>query len=79
MPIIRSKCAVCHSTKPTDDVYTSPPNGLIYETPDDIIRLHDKILQRVVVTKTMPPNNKTNLTDDERDQIRCWIEQGAKK
>ena len=79
MPIIRSKCAVCHSTKPTDDVYTSPPNGLIYETPDDIVRMHDKILQRVVVTKTMPPNNKTNLTDDERDQIRCWIEQGAKK
>jgi len=79
MPIIREKCAVCHSTRPTDDVYTSPPNGLVYETPDDIIRLHDKIMQRVVVTKTMPPNNKTNLTDEERDKIRCWIEQGTKK
>lgn len=79
MPIIREKCAGCHSSRPTDDVYTSPPNGVMYETPDDIIRLHEKIMQRVVVTRTMPPNNKTNLTDEERDKIRCWIEQGTKK
>jgi uncharacterized membrane protein len=51
----------------------------VYETPADIIKLKDKIMQRVVVTKTMPPNNKTNLTEAERDVIRCWIEQGAKQ
>jgi uncharacterized membrane protein len=79
MPIIREKCAVCHSSKPTDDIYTAPPNGVMYETPADIIRLKDKIMQRVVVTKTMPPNNKTNITDAERRLIGCWIEQGAKQ
>ena len=35
------------------------------------------IMQRVVITKTMPQNNKTNMTEKERDIIRCWIEQGA--
>jgi len=25
----------------------------------------------------MPQNNKTNITEEERNTIRCWIEQGA--
>jgi uncharacterized membrane protein len=75
--IVQKRCITCHSSRPTDDVYTAPPNGVVYDTPDDIAKLKDKILQRVVITKTMPQNNKTNMTPDERDMIRCWIEQGA--
>jgi uncharacterized membrane protein len=75
--IVQQRCIQCHSSKPTDDVYTAPPNGIVYDTPDDIVKLKDKIMQRVVVTKTMPLNNKTNITQKERDLIRCWIDQGA--
>ena len=75
--IINKRCVSCHSSKPTDDVYTAAPNGVVYDTPEDIARKKDLIMQRVVVTKTMPQNNKTNMTDQERDLIRCWIEQGA--
>ncbi|UEG48709.1 urate hydroxylase PuuD [Ferruginibacter lapsinanis] len=75
--IIIQRCTPCHSSKPTDDIYTAPPNGVVYDTPDDIVKLKDKIMQRVVVTKTMPQNNKTGITPEERDLIRCWIEQGA--
>jgi uncharacterized membrane protein len=75
--IINKRCITCHSSKPTDDVYTAPPNGVVYDTPQDIVKLKDKIMQRVVVTKTMPQNNKTGITPQERDLIRCWIEQGA--
>ncbi|MEO5942730.1 MAG: urate hydroxylase PuuD [Ferruginibacter sp.] len=75
--IVQKRCIQCHSAKPTDDVYTAPPNGIMYDTPDEIVKLKDKIMQRVVVTKTMPQNNKTNITQKERDLIRCWIEQGA--
>jgi uncharacterized membrane protein len=75
--IIKERCYTCHSSKPTDDFYTSAPNGVMYETPEEIQKLKDKIMQRVVVTETMPPNNKTNMTAKERDIIRCWIEQGA--
>ncbi|MEP7238389.1 MAG: urate hydroxylase PuuD [Ferruginibacter sp.] len=75
--IVQERCISCHSSKPTDDVYKAPPNGVMYDTPDDIVRKKDLIMQRVVVTKTMPQNNKTNITQKERDIIRCWIEQGA--
>jgi len=76
--IVQKRCVACHSTKPTDDVITAPPNGVVYETPQDIIKLKDKIMQRVVVTKTMPQANKTGMTEEERKLVRCWIEQGAK-
>jgi uncharacterized membrane protein len=76
--IVESRCIRCHSSKPTDEVYTSPPNGVKYDTPAEIVAKKDLIMQRVVVTKTMPQNNKTNMTPDERELVRCWIEQGAK-
>ena len=75
--IIQARCISCHSSSPTDDIYKAPPNGVMYDTPDDIVKKKDLIMQRVVVTKTMPQNNKTNITQKERDIIRCWIEQGA--
>lgn len=76
--IFIKRCITCHSAMPTDDVYKAPPNGVMYDKPEDIVKLKDKIMQRVVITKTMPQNNKTNITQEERDLIRCWIEQGAK-
>ena len=75
--IVQQRCVSCHSSRPTDEVYTAPPNGLKYDTPAEIVAKKDMIMQRVVVTRTMPQNNKTNMTPEERDAIRCWLEQGA--
>jgi len=76
--IVQQRCVSCHSSKPTDAVYTTAPNGVKYDTPLEIIAKKDLIMQRVVLTKTMPQNNKTNMTPEEREFIRCWIENGAK-
>jgi uncharacterized membrane protein len=75
--IIQQRCISCHSSKPTDNVYTTAPNGVKYDTPLEIVAKKELFMQRVVITKTMPQNNKTNMTPEERDVIRCWIEQGA--
>ncbi len=75
--IFTERCNTCHSSKPTDEVWTAPPNGVVYDTPEDIANMTDKIMQRVVVTKTMPQNNQTGMTPEERELIRCWINQGA--
>jgi uncharacterized membrane protein len=76
-PIIAERCLSCHSSRPTDELYSAPPNGISYETPEEMVKLKDQIMQRVVLTKTMPQNNKTGMTQEERDLIGCWIEQGA--
>jgi uncharacterized membrane protein len=75
--IFQSRCVSCHSAKPTDEVYKVAPNGVKYDTPQEIFLKKELVIQRVVLTKTMPQNNKTNMTEEERDKIRCWVEQGA--
>lgn len=76
--IVNQRCMSCHATQPTDEVWTSPPNGIVFDTPEDIAKQAERILQRVVITKTMPLNNQTGMTAEERLAIACWIEQGAR-
>jgi uncharacterized membrane protein len=78
--VINNRCTVCHSSNPTDAVWKVSPNGVKYDTPEQIYNLRDKIFQRVVVSKNMPfNNNQTGMTQEERDMINCWINQGAPK
>ncbi len=77
--IITKRCVQCHSSKPTDDVLKIAPNGIMFDDPKTIIRLSERILARAVTTSTMPQANKTHMTQEERDVIQCWIENGSKE
>ena len=78
--IINNRCTSCHSSNPTDNIWKVAPNGVKYDTAEQIYNLRDKIFQRVVVSKNMPfNNNQTEMTQEERDMINCWINQGALK
>lgn len=78
-PIFKQRCQTCHSAHPTDDVFKAAPSGVMFETYEQCSSLKDKILNRVVHTRTMPQGNKTRITDEERDLIGRWIEGGALK
>ena len=78
--VINNRCTTCHSSNPTDEIWKIAPNGVKYDTAEQIYNLRDKIFQRVVVSKNMPfNNNQTEMTQEERDMINCWINQGAPK
>ncbi|HRH34785.1 MAG TPA: urate hydroxylase PuuD [Catalimonadaceae bacterium] len=74
--IFKERCQSCHSSKPTDDVFKVAPSGVLFETYDQIASKKDKILNRVVETKTMPQGNKTGMLDEERELISAWIDGG---
>lgn len=76
--VIQARCVQCHSASPTDDQWTAAPNGVMYDTPEQIKAMADKIMARAVRTKTMPQGNKTGMTDEERTILKRWILQGAK-
>ena len=76
-PIIQKRCIQCHSSNPTDDVEKIAPNGIKLETPEQIKNQKERILLRVVQTQTMPQGNKTGITENERELIGRWIEQGG--
>ncbi|PPR54082.1 MAG: hypothetical protein CFH16_00642 [Alphaproteobacteria bacterium MarineAlpha5_Bin6] len=75
--IIKYRCGVCHMNKPTFEGFDDPPLGLVFESPDDIVKNIEKIKAQVIDSDIMPPGNLTGITDEERNKIRLWIESGA--
>jgi uncharacterized membrane protein len=76
--IFEDRCVSCHSQNPIDDIWKVAPNGVMFDTPEQIVKLKDKILNRVVTTKTMPQANKSGMKQKERDLVEIWLYQGAK-
>lgn len=75
--VIDRRCAACHSTAPTDLTFGPGPAGVMFDTPEQILARVPRIKERAVVTRTMPPANKTNITEAERALLGRWIAQGA--
>jgi uncharacterized membrane protein len=75
--IIQQRCVVCHSAQPTDDLFSTAPAGVAFDTPEQIQAMAARIKERAVVLKTMPFGNKTGMTDAERERLGAWIDQGA--
>jgi uncharacterized membrane protein len=76
--IIVKRCMVCHSAHPSDDVYKVAPNNIMFDSPENIVQMKDRIYARAVEQRTMPLVNKTQITDMERAELGAWIKQGAK-
>lgn len=76
-PVIKERCASCHSEKPTDDVFRVAPLGTKLDSPEQIKAMIPKIKTRTVDAPTMPLGNKTKMTDAERQLLGRWIAQGA--
>jgi uncharacterized membrane protein len=75
--IIDRRCTACHSAHPADRTFGVAPAGVAFDSPEQIRALTDRILNRAVTTRTMPPANKTFITEAERQALRRWIEGGA--
>jgi uncharacterized membrane protein len=75
-PVLRERCAVCHSAHPT--MMGSAPAGVLLDTPDEISRNAQRVYQQVVMLKAMPLGNVTRMTDDERMKIAAWFQGGAR-
>lgn len=70
--VIDRRCAVCHSSQPSDLSFGVSPGGVAFDTQEQIMAYRSRILERAVVTLTMPPANKTRMTDGERSILEVW-------
>jgi uncharacterized membrane protein len=75
--VIDRRCASCHAAEPSDVSFGVAPGGVMFDTPEQILAHVARIRERAVMTRTMPPGNKTNITDAERAMLGRWIAQGA--
>jgi uncharacterized membrane protein len=76
--IIHKRCTQCHSATPSDDTYKIAPNGVMFDTPEQIQAKSAQIVERAVTLRNMPLANITKMTPDERETLRAWVDQGAK-
>ena len=75
--VIDRRCAVCHSMSPIDRTFGPMPAGISFDLPEQIRQHAARIRERAVVARTMPPANRTGITDAERALLGRWIDQGA--
>jgi hypothetical protein len=69
--IMEARCYQCHGAQ-------LQMKNVRLDSPALVKQHAQSVYQQVVVSKIMPMNNATGITDDERAQIKQWFEAGAK-
>jgi uncharacterized membrane protein len=75
--VLQERCTPCHSDHPTIVSNPPAPAGVRFDTPEAVTVWKERIRARAVVTRSMPLNNRTGMTDEERDTLALWLTQGA--
>ena len=75
--VIVQRCNTCHSAEPDHPTAPVAPNGVMFDTPDQISQWAQRIHERTVTTHTMPLANLTQMTLEERELVARWYLTGA--
>ena len=75
--VVDRRCGVCHSSRPTDVTFGPAPAGVMFDTPQQIMMHAARIRERASISRTMPPANKTGITEAERALLDRWVTAGA--
>lgn len=70
--IVQSRCTTCHASRPGNEAFAAPPAGVVLESVEQMRAYADRIVFRVVETKTMPLGNLTGMTEEERRTLGAW-------
>jgi len=70
-PVIEQRCVMCHGE-------ALQSKNVRLDSPEAVKQHAQTVYQQVVVTKLMPMNNATGLTEEERALFAQWFKGGAK-
>jgi uncharacterized membrane protein len=74
--IVTRRCVPCHAARPTQPGFAAAPNGVLLDTPADLLARAASIAPQVE-TRAMPIGNLTGMTEPERSQLLDWIKRGT--
>jgi uncharacterized membrane protein len=75
--IVDLRCASCHAPRPSDTSLAGPPEGMSFARDEEISARAALIRASVAVNRTMPPGNKTGMTEEERALLARWAAAGG--
>ena len=70
--IVQLRCMMCHAPAPMEEIGEAP-KGVLLDTPEHIARFAPAIRMQAVLTHAMPPNNFSQMTDEERAVLARWL------
>jgi len=70
-PVVEQRCVMCHGE-------ALQSKGVRLDSPYELKKHAQTVYQQVVVSKLMPLNNATGLTEDERALFAQWFKTGAR-
>lgn len=70
--VVNERCVMCHNEQVVN-------KAIQLHTPELIARHAQAVYQQATVSKLMPLNNATQMTEAERALIKRWYEAGAKR
>ena len=68
--VLEQRCYMCHGAQ-------VQMKNVRLDTPEQVAAHAQGVYQQAVVTKIMPMNNSTGITDAERELIGKWFQAGA--
>lgn len=75
--IVRTHCASCHSSLPTNEDFDKAPGEVVFDSVDQVRKNATRIIAQAVNTSAMPLGNSTGMTDAERKVLGDWLNAGA--
>jgi uncharacterized membrane protein len=76
-PLLERHCIACHSPKPSQAGYTTPPLGLVLTDYAHASAAAPKIRTMAVDSEIMPLGNLSGMTKPEREKLGAWIAGGT--
>ena len=73
--IITTRCAPCHSARPTQPGFSVPPKDVTFDTPEEMMANATLIRAQAINTRNMPLGNVTGITDEERAILSVWLDE----
>lgn len=70
--VVVSRCSMCHAALPVWPGLAIAPKGVMLDTPQEIERWRREVRLQAGLTRAMPPNNLTEMTEAEREILRAW-------
>ena len=70
----QQRCVKGHAPVPQFEGITAVPLGVELDSEEKLLRHARRVYQTVVILRTMPLGNLTQITETERDRIATWFE-----
>jgi uncharacterized membrane protein len=70
--IIGQRCQQCHSAMPQFAGFTAAPRGIELDSREQVLMYAERMYEMTVISQTMPPENATLMTSEERQIIGAW-------